>query len=171
MLILKKSAGFTLVELMMVIAILAILITIGIPSFTTLIKNNRLTSAANNLAGAVHFARAEAVRRNLDVHVSAVEVGNPGKGLRVWFDTDEDNGFDDGEELRVLRFPAAPFVVAASDEIELSVNARGVMTGTGADNKLTITLCDDRSGSYGKQVTLLATGIMRTGSGITCGGG
>lgn len=61
--------GFTLVELVVSIAILAILTTLAIPSFRALIINNRITTQANEFVSDSTYARAEAVRRNTRVTV------------------------------------------------------------------------------------------------------
>lgn len=65
----RRGAGFTLVELMVTIAVLAILLAIGIPAFAPLIASNRLTSATNELVAALQTARTEAIRRNVRVTV------------------------------------------------------------------------------------------------------
>ncbi len=56
--------GFTLVELMVTIAVLAILLAIAIPSFNGLLSAGRLTSTSNELVAALQMARAESIRRN-----------------------------------------------------------------------------------------------------------
>jgi prepilin-type N-terminal cleavage/methylation domain-containing protein len=56
--------GLTLIELMMAIAIAAILLAVAAPSFQQALNGNRLGSAANELASAINLARAEAVRQN-----------------------------------------------------------------------------------------------------------
>jgi type IV fimbrial biogenesis protein FimT len=63
------QAGFTLVELMITIAVLAILIALATPSFTSVINSNRLAAQANNLTADLQLARSEAVRRNRRVSV------------------------------------------------------------------------------------------------------
>lgn len=60
----NRLRGFTLVELMVALAVLAILLAIGVPSFRQLIETNRAASQVNELIGALHTARSEAVRRN-----------------------------------------------------------------------------------------------------------
>ena len=64
-----QHKGFTLIELVVTIAILAILLVIAIPSFKALIINNRITTQANEFVSDVTYARAEAVRRNTRVSI------------------------------------------------------------------------------------------------------
>lgn len=57
-------AGVTLIELMVTIAVLAVVLGIGVPSFRDLILQNRLTSAANELLSGIAATRSEAIKRN-----------------------------------------------------------------------------------------------------------
>jgi len=63
--------GFTLIELMVTLSILATLITIGMPSFSELLRNNAITAAGNDLYASLQFARSEAVSREVVVRVQA----------------------------------------------------------------------------------------------------
>ncbi len=65
----KPNRGFTLIELMIAITVLAILLGIGIPSFRDIIQNNRATAATNELVTALQLARSEAVKRRQNVTV------------------------------------------------------------------------------------------------------
>jgi type IV fimbrial biogenesis protein FimT len=60
---LHRHAGLTLLELLVAVALMALILGIGAPSFREFQRNSRLTSVANDLLGAVQLARTEAVKR------------------------------------------------------------------------------------------------------------
>lgn len=61
--------GFTLVELMITLTVAIILIMIAVPSFKTITLSNKLTTAANDMVGAIHTARMEAIKRNANAQL------------------------------------------------------------------------------------------------------
>ncbi len=63
----RAERGFTLVELMVTVVVLAVLIAIGMPAMNGLINSNRLTAQSNELVGAIQMARSEAIKRNAPV--------------------------------------------------------------------------------------------------------
>ena len=63
------STGFTLIELMITIAIASILMTLAVPSFSLMINNSKITSATNEFIGSLNLARSEALKRSSDVSV------------------------------------------------------------------------------------------------------
>ena len=79
-----RSGGFSLLELMITVAVAAIRMALAVPSFTSLINNNRLTSGSNALVTAMHHARSEAVRRNARVTLCASADGATCAGTGNW---------------------------------------------------------------------------------------
>lgn len=62
-----KQAGITLVEIVIVVAILIIVSAIAIPSYQQMIQNSRIKTAAESILSGLQIARAEAVKRNANV--------------------------------------------------------------------------------------------------------
>ena len=69
------SAGFTIVELMVVIAILTIIAGLAAPSFTTLIERWRIRQASEVLKSTLYFARSEAIRRSGGIAIEKLSSG------------------------------------------------------------------------------------------------
>lgn len=63
----KRSRGFTLIELMITLALAAIILTLAVPGFQDIIRNNRAATQANELVTALGLARSEAVKRGARV--------------------------------------------------------------------------------------------------------
>ncbi|WP_225771709.1 GspH/FimT family pseudopilin [Pseudomonas sp. Marseille-Q5115] len=69
------NKGFTLVELLITVAVLIIGVTMVVPGFTTLIARNRSEADAAEIARALSYARLEAINRGLRVRVAPVNTG------------------------------------------------------------------------------------------------
>jgi type IV fimbrial biogenesis protein FimT len=64
-----SSLGFTLVELMITVAIVGIVASLAVPSFQDMLNQNRASSLANELASSLNLARSEAIKRGTQVSV------------------------------------------------------------------------------------------------------
>lgn len=62
-----RSRGFTLIELMTTVAVLGLLLMIGLPNMTQMLKNGQIRTAAESASAGLQFARNEAIRRNATV--------------------------------------------------------------------------------------------------------
>jgi prepilin-type N-terminal cleavage/methylation domain-containing protein len=88
----RKAGGFTLVELLIGMAILGILLSLAVPAFSDYLRNTRMRNHADALHNALNQARAEAVRRNTYVRVQLLNamdntcavVGNTAAGANFW---------------------------------------------------------------------------------------
>jgi type IV fimbrial biogenesis protein FimT len=67
----SRSAGFTILEIMIAVTILSILLGIAVPSFTAIIRQNRLATETNEILAAAAIARSEAVKRGSPVSLCA----------------------------------------------------------------------------------------------------
>lgn len=103
----RRSRGFTMMELLVTLAVAAVILGIGVPSFRDFMRNGRLTGAANELLITVVRARGEAVRRQAVVSVcpsatpgqtGATCSGAATQGYIAFIDTNS-NCVRDGGEL------------------------------------------------------------------------
>jgi type IV fimbrial biogenesis protein FimT len=63
----RINQGYTLLELLVTLAIAAVLMTFVVPGFRGMIENNSVATTSNEILGALHYARSEAVRIETDV--------------------------------------------------------------------------------------------------------
>jgi len=123
--------GFTLIELMIGLVVLVVLITLGVPGMQGMIHSSRLSSAANEVSGAVQVARAEALRRNRSVllcrsdDLASCASGDVWNGWLVFVDADNDGVVDSGEEVLKTGSIDAPLVLRASN----AISSRGHIVG------------------------------------------
>ena len=105
----KKMAlqrGFTLIELIITMVVAGVLLAVAIPSFTAMIKNNRLATSANAFVTAANIARSEAIKRGVRVTVcksadgaSCTTSDDWDQGWIVFADLDNNATVDAGDTL------------------------------------------------------------------------
>jgi type IV fimbrial biogenesis protein FimT len=182
----KKQGGFTLIELMFVILVLAVLLSIGIPNMRDFLRNGRMTGYANDLLADINLARTEAVKRRALVTICAS--ANPTAtsptcaattstsaftGWVVFVDDADPNAANanDGNDVidtgeTILRRHDAIVATAKSDTGFLSFADSGFSRASGGTASATyVVMCDSRgnvdSGS-GRSAARALT-ISRTG--------
>jgi type IV fimbrial biogenesis protein FimT len=106
----KHREGFTLIELLVLMMVLAVALGFGVPAFTGMLANNRMSEAANDLVTSLHAARSEALTRSRSVTLCASSswsaerpACDPGANLLsgwiVFVDSDTDATVADGEAV------------------------------------------------------------------------
>jgi type IV fimbrial biogenesis protein FimT len=130
----RRSKGFTLVELMITVAVVAILAAIAFPSFQQVLRSNRVASANNEVMGLVALARSEAIRNKRGGAVCGSSNGTScdgdwSKGMLAWSDTDPDGAL--GADETVLRFVTTNPAITATGPSASSIafDARGRLVG------------------------------------------
>jgi len=66
----QKNTGMTLIEVMVVVAIIGIIVAIAAPSFSTMLEKQRIKGAAEAVLADLRWARAESIKRNVRVRVT-----------------------------------------------------------------------------------------------------
>ena len=118
----RRPHGFTLIELMVTLAIAAILMFLAIPSFVSYQRNTQLTSAANSLLAAINAARGEALKRGMSVIVVPTSNGSDWKmGWVVVVDKNTPRTYTATENNTVLKQAAVPSGI--------SVTGTGIASG------------------------------------------
>ena len=158
----RVQSGFTLMELMVVLAVVGVIMGFAVPNFSLYIRNSRLTGAANDLLASVTMARSEAIKRQLPVGVCASadpNVANPvcsgatatafRQGWIVWVDADNDWVPDNNVNEPVLdRHPAldVSLTVRSNNSRRIRYLANGFSSAAGpfGANTSNIAMCDAR---------------------------
>jgi type IV fimbrial biogenesis protein FimT len=80
----QREQGFTLIELMTAIAVLALLLAIAVPSFRDAALGSRLAAVANSLLASVQLARSEAIKRNVPITLCVSSDGSSCAATGGW---------------------------------------------------------------------------------------
>lgn len=174
----RRNSGVTLVEMLVTIAALAVLASFALPSLTTVMQNNALTSGVNSLLTALTLSRAEALKREQPVTICRTDVPNaptPACGAGAGWETgwvvfvdDDGDAALDGDEEVVLRdggiANADVRVLVASDADPLDESLTYLPTGfpdlgTNVDGGRNMVFCDSRNDdTFARVINLSQTG-------------
>lgn len=170
----KKTSGYSLLELLITLALVAAVFAIGIPSMNTFIQNDRLVTQINTLVGHLSYARSEAVKRSQQVGVcvssnstTCTGGNNWEDGWIIYVDIDGDGAFTAGETvLRAQQqLEGANTLGSGAIGTQVTYDYRGFVDATSVGS---FSLCDDRGATYGKAISISPTGRVRSGGAVSC---
>ena len=175
-LIWRRARGFTLIELMITLLVLAILVTIALPSFRDLVMNTRLSTASSELQTAFGQARSEAVTRRLPITVCPSDGANcltwnnaAVQSVVVFTDPNATATFTATDVLKSIEFNAGSLRITTDVTRNFGGNQfiRFNATGMPAQQGI-LTICDSRTGSFGRQLQVFPVGRVEATKGFTC---
>ncbi len=162
----RTQTGFTLMELMVALTVMAILVGFAVPSFREFTRNNRVTAAHNDLATAFTLARSESLKRSLPVSICATTDGEDcgdaddwTSGWMVFVDNDGTAGTVDAADEIVQLWPAiAGDVVITSGEAFVQYVPSGTVV---PDSTTTFDVYTSGcSGDRAQRIAVSATGSL-----------
>ncbi|MBF0186573.1 MAG: GspH/FimT family pseudopilin [Magnetococcales bacterium] len=179
----SSQGGFTLVELIMGVAIVAILVTVAVPSYNEMLKLNRHRVQTSTLVRDLGMARSEAATRKARVVVCRKDLGTQcsvdasldwENGWLVFIDADLDDDYGAGDtlisQMDALEGTSNTLRADNTDFDDLFYyEPDGTAVSTTGTRGVTFNFCDDRGASSGMTVEISQSGRPKIGSGTPSG--
>lgn len=143
------TKGFGLIEMIVTIALIAILATVAVPSFRRLVSKTRVNSETNTLVNAFYTARNYAVRNNTVVKLCAGKACNTSNNLSKGWIIKDNNG-------KTIQTWSAPKITVNSSFKSITYGEDGLPVGSQSIQ------IDISSGSQARQIFINAIGHIRT---------
>jgi type IV fimbrial biogenesis protein FimT len=176
----KKSLGYTLIELMSMLAVVSILVSVGLPMLNVFFDSNRMVSNTNDLVAGLNIARSEAIKQQSRITMCQSSDTASCTGSDQWedgwivFQDPNGNATVDGGE-RILRLNAAVDgnVTIRSNDVgnlivsSVSFTSRGLPKAlNGGSQSGTFRICDKRGLKVNADgVSTVARGVVLSPSG------
>jgi type IV fimbrial biogenesis protein FimT len=174
----RRMCGFTVLEVMVTLSLIAILAAIAVPAMADFIRNNRMNTSARQLDADMILARREAIKRNTRVLIcpKGATAGKCGtatttawtQGWLVCYDADFDNDCDDTADTNpnpIRQHGAMETTLTVTGPAAIArFNANGTQGAAGAGS-LTFTTRGTWTGSKSYVETITATGNVSIAAG------
>ncbi len=169
----KKNSGFTLVELLVTLAVAALMLAWAVPSFKNLLDNNRMATRVNDFVSGINLARTEAIKQGQQGIVCISNNGTGctggtdwGVGWLAFVDVDEDGAPDPAEIVRTGEATEGDLDFGGNLDT-IAFNPDGTLANVGLGLPA-LDFCDDRGTAYGRTVALNAAGRPSTTNAAGC---
>lgn len=174
-----RDKGFTLIEMMVALVVLAVLVVVGAPAFSELIKNNRMLSSVYAMRAALNGARSEALAQRTPVTLcrsdddydedQSCSLGDWNTGFIAFLDVDKNGVVGDpndepifiskvidNDTLVITYNRTTGSVIVPDDRVQF--DSRGyVANGTQG----ILTVCDDRGDDHARGLAITPGGIVK----------
>lgn len=154
----KKNKGFTLIELMVTIAVLAIIAGMAAPSFGDLVGRQNLSKSTQDLAGLIKEARSQAVLVRQDVKLEIVE--DQEAFIKRSDEIAANAALKKQRESKLLYLwgPAGKSILSGT-ETSITFEMTGKVKGTSSDTSIVI--CNKTNGDKSKIITITKMGALQ----------
>jgi type IV fimbrial biogenesis protein FimT len=153
-----RQGGFSVIELMITVAVAAIVLSIAAPNFRDAMLRSRVSGTATELQAALSLARAEALKLKLPVTVCARATDTTCAGGVLWsdgfllFQDPNGNGLaDDGEQILRVRPFTLPNVIVRGESSSISILGNGRVAG-GAERTIEVRAADCATGGVERDI-------------------
>lgn len=165
-----RSRGFTLIELMTAVVVLAIILVLAVPSLGGFIRSSKVRSAQSELVASLMLARSEATRRGAAVSVaaSAPAAGSEfSAGWTVWVDANADGVVDPTETVirRYADISSAVVIGSSAGNAPVTFAPTGFLSPAAA---VTFKVCGRSDATKGFSVALQPMGLADIDDQATC---
>jgi len=165
-----RASGFTIIELMIAVLVLAILLTVAIPSLQDILKRNQVIGQTNEVIALIHLARNEAIRRNPTGDQTVLVEFISDAGAASWEGAVYPPGATETEAdcpVGAIRCTAHERVrFTSNDGFEIRFDNRGYsVTGSGGlrdEVRLVLSHRDCESDRHAREVVIRPTGQVTT---------
>ena len=172
----SNERGFTMPELLISVAVIAILLALALPAFNSLVLDNRITAMTNRFVADLRLARSEALKRGARVIVcrsSDVRAANPTcggssqtwtQGWLIFANNDANAIFDTGTDALIkvgegISDSQLSIISNSSGDASISFNPDASTNQSGAT--LHWAICDSRGASHGRRIEVPPAGRPR----------
>lgn len=148
----KTKMGYTIIEIMVTLAIAAILAMTALPSMKLMILNSKMTSKTNEFIRGFNYARSEAIKRSSSVGILPIDPTAWGKGWKVMAQSDNEPAIQASfnEDQILIQSPL--------EQDAVWFNSRGWVPQAQSESLKFILCSKDYPQIEGRQVTVRATG-------------